>query len=170
MGDQESEIREAIITTAVTDWLQDSNPFSDIVFKDGLLRDVTADFGDDVSENDVEYVWKLMTEEGYFRHRGKSRRITTKEIDEAEELGVETPMDSTVQEEILQELKQAERENVNKPEVTRSDLLEALAYDPETIDYNLFYCKSKGWADVQSFIERAPWRWAEITKFGRKRV
>jgi hypothetical protein len=169
MSDQETKIRETILTTAVEDWLGRSNPFSDIVFKDDIVKKVVDKVGD-VDENDVEYVWKLMTEEGYFRKRGSSRRITAKEIDAAQKFGVDTPLDSTVQEEILKILKDAERKDVNHPEVDRDDLLEKLGYEPSTVDFNVFYCKSKGWAEVKSFIEEDPWRWAEITRYGRNQV
>lgn len=170
MDDQETRIRDAIITTAVEDWLSGSNPFSDIVFKNNIVEKVVSELEDEVETNDVEYVWKLMTEEGYFRKRGSSRRITAKEIDAAQERGVSTPLDSKIQKEILKVLKQAEREDVNHPEVDRDDLLESLEYDPEAIDFNVFYCKSKGWAEVKSFIEEDPWRWVEITRYGRKQV
>lgn len=170
MGEKETRIREAIITTAVEDWLRKSNPFSDIIFKNDLVESVVDELEDEVERNDVEYVWKLMTEEGYFRKRGNSRRITAKEIDAARELGVNTPLDSDVQMEILEILKDAERENVNQPEVDRDDITEELDYDPEIIDFNVFYCKSKGWAEVKSFIEEDPWRWAEITRYGRNQV
>lgn len=167
MNDQESRIREAILTTAVEDWLDQDNPFSDIVFKDGVIDEVTEQLGDNVDRNDVEYVWKILTENGHFRKRGKSRRITAKEIDEAEKLGVDTPIDEEVQEGILRTLIEAERENVNHPEVSRDDLLAELDYDEDYIDYNLFYCRSKGWADVDVYISSKPWEFAEITRFGR---
>lgn len=170
MDDQETRIREIIITTAVEDWLNGSNPFSDIVFKDGIVEKVVSELEDEVDSNDVEYVWKLMTEEGFFRKRGNSRRITAKEIDAAQELGVSTPLDSQIQREVLKVLKDAEREDVNNPEVDRDELLERLDHDSEAIDFNVFYCKSKGWAEVKSFIEEDPWRWAEITRYGRKQV
>lgn len=170
MDAQETRIREAIITTTVEDWLSGSNPFSDIILKDNVVNTVVDEIEEEVENNDVEYVWKLMTEEGYFRKRGNSRRITAKEIDAAQELGITTPLDSKVQEKILKVLKDAEREDVNHPEVDRDDLLEELDYDSEVVDFNVFYCKSKGWAEVKSFIEEDPWRWAEITRYGRNQV
>ena len=170
MDDKDTKIRETILTTAVENWLNGSNPFSDIVFKDNIVSSVVDELGGEVESNDVEYVWKLMTEEGYFRKRGSSRRITAKEIDAARNLGVDTPLDSAVQDEILKTLKDAERNDVNHPEVDRDNLLEDLDYDPSIIDFNVFYCKSKGWAEVKSFIEEDPWRWAEITRYGRNQV
>lgn len=167
MNEQDSEIRDEIVITAVEDWLEQDNPFSDIVFQDGLVEKVTERLGDTVDRNDVEYVWKLLTEKGYFRKRGKSRRITAKEIDEAEELGVDTPMEEKVQKEILRLLAEAERENVSHPEVAREDLITELDYEEDIIDYNLFYCRSKGWADVDVYISSNPWEFAEITRFGR---
>jgi len=170
MQERETEIRETIVRTAVQNWQDGSNPFSDIVFKDGLVDDVLQRLDSDVDRNDVEYVWKLMVEEGYFRKRGSARRITAKEIDEAAELGVDTKLDSQLQDDILEILKEAERNDVNNPEVEREELLGQLDADPEAVDYNVFYCNSKGWIDVKTFIEESPWRWAEITRLGRNKV
>lgn len=167
MNEKESRIREAILRTAVEDWLEKDNPFSDVVFTEGLIESVTEQLGDDVDRNDVEYVLKLLTESGYFRKRNNSRRITAKEIDEVEEAGLDTPMDNEVQTDILRALAEAERENVSNPEVSREDLIEQLDYDEDSIDYNLFYCRSKGWTDVDVYISSQPWEFAEITRFGR---
>jgi hypothetical protein len=168
MNEQDSQIRTAILRTAVEDWLEQENPFSDIVFKDRIIDKVTEGLSDEIDENDVEYVWKLMTDDGYFRKRGKSRRITAKEIDEAEDHGVTTPMDEAVQTEILRALAEAEREDVKHPEVSRDTLVDQLdSYETDVIDYNLFYCRSKGWADVDVYISSNPWESAEITRFGR---
>lgn len=170
MNETDAKIRDELLLVAVEDWLEQDNPFSDIVFKDGLVEEVTERLGHGVDRNDVEYVWKRMTEEGYFRKRGKSRRISAKEIDEAEQLGLETPLDEDVQNEILRVLAEAERENVNQPKVSREDLIDELDYDEDSIDYNLFYCRSKGWTDVDVYISPNPWEDAEITRFGRKAV
>lgn len=165
-----SKIREELLRTAVEDWLEQDNPFSDIVFEQQLVEDVTRRLSNNIDRNDVEYVWKLMTEEGYFRKRGQSRRITAKEVEEAEKLGVETPLDEKVQNDVLQVLADVERANVNQPKISRDDLVERLDYEEEVIDYNLFYCRSKGWADVDVYIGSDPWETAEITRFGRDRV
>jgi len=169
MSDTDTRIREELLTTAVENWLEDRNPFSDIVFKRGLIDEVTGRL-EDVDKTDVAYNWKLMTEEGYFRKRGKSRRITAKEIDEAVNFEVDVPLEEEVQTEILRMLAEAEREDVNYPMVSRDELIENLDYDPELIDYNLFYCRSKGWVDVGVYISSNPWEDAEITKFGRDMV
>lgn len=169
MAEADAEIREELLIAAVEDWLEQENPFSDIVFKQGLIEEVTARL-DDVEQNDVEYVWKLMTENGYFRKRGKSRRITAKEIDAAVEAGVDVPLDEEVQQDILQFLAEAERADVKHPEVSRTDLIEELDHPESVIDYNLFYCRSKGWADVDVYISSNPWTSAEITRFGRDMV
>lgn len=169
MEDSDSKIRDELLRAAVEDWLEKDNPFSDIVFKDGLVKEVTERL-DEVDRNDVEYVWKLMTEEGYFRKRGKSRRITAKEIEEAETLGLNTPLDKEVQNDILRVLADVERKNVNRPKISRDELIDRLNHSQESIDYNLFYCRSKGWADVDVYISSNPWEDAEITRFGRDRV
>jgi hypothetical protein len=169
MSDTDTRIREEPLTTAVENWLEDRNPFSDIVFKRGLIDEVTGRL-EDVDKTDVAYNWKLMTEEGYFRKRGKSRRITAKEIDEAVNFEVDVPLDEEVQTEILRMLAEAEREDVNYPMVSRDELIKNLDYDPELIDYNLFYCRSKGWVDVGVYISSNHWEDAEITKFGRDMV
>lgn len=167
MNEKDLRIKEEILKTAVEGWLEQQNPFSDIVFKESLIDEVLERVGDDVEKNDVEYVWKLMTEDGYFRKRGRSRRITAKEIDEAEKMGINTPLNPEVQEEILQALAEAERADVSHPEVSRDDLIQSLDYDEEEIDYNLYYCRSKGWVDVGVYISNNPWEHAEITRFGR---
>jgi hypothetical protein len=166
MDEQESTIRDELLIAAVENWLAQENPFSDIVFRDRLITDVIGRL-EGIDKNDVEYVWKLLVEDGYFRKRGKSRRLTAKEIDEAQKLGVEVPLDEGVQREILRVLADAERENVSYPAVSREDLLQELEYDEDVVDYNLFYCRSKGWADVDVYISSNPWESAEITRFGR---
>lgn len=171
MNEKDEDIRDEILTTAVAQWMSDGNPFADFVFKDGLINDVIEQLSEEVTRNDVEYVWKLLTEDGYFRQRGNSRRITAKEIDEAEELGVDTPLEKEIQEAILRELATAEREDVSHPELTRDEVIERLSeYDEEAIDFNLFYCRSNGWTDVSVYISEEPWNRAEITRFGRDLV
>lgn len=167
MNENDLRIKEEILKTSVGEWLEQRNPFSDTVFKEAIMDEVLERIGDDVERNDVEYVWKLMTEDGYFRKRGRSRRITAKEIDEAQELGIDTPLNPDVQEAILQVLAEVERADVSHPEVSRDDLIQRLDYDEAEVDYNLFYCRSKGWADVGVYISNNPWEHAEITRFGR---
>jgi hypothetical protein len=169
MENTDQEIRKELLITAIENWLEDENPFSNIVFRQGLINEV-AERLEDIDRNDVEYNWKLITENGYFRKRGNSRRITAKEIDEAIDFGVDVPLDDGVQAEILRILAEAERENVKNPKVSRENLLNELDYDSELIDYNLFYCQSKGWADVDVYISANPWEDAEITRFGRDMV
>lgn len=167
MNENDLRIKEEILKTAVEEWLEQRNPFSDTVFMEAIMDEVLERMADNVERNDVEYVWKLMTEDGYFRKRGRSRRITAKEIDEAQELGIDTPLNPDVQEAILQVLAEVERADVSHPEVSRDDLIQRLDYDETEIDYNLFYCRSKGWADVGVYISNNPWEHAEITRFGR---
>lgn len=98
--EQQSAIKEVILLRAYEQWAS-GTPFSDIVHRQFLLSDLEEEFGEEIDANDVKYTWKLMTEDRYFRQRGKSRRIWPKEVNEVGEMGTETKMDQSLQQKIL---------------------------------------------------------------------
>lgn len=166
-SEQQSAIKEAILLRAYEQWAG-GNPFSDIVHRQFLLSDLEEEFGGEIDTNDVKYTWKLMTEDGYFRQRGKSRRIWPKEVNEVGEMGTETKMDQSLQQEILEVLTDAERQNVDHPEVPRDELLNVLDAPEEIVDMNVWYVGRSGLAEVATYISSAPWHSVEIQPVGRQ--
>lgn len=166
-SEQQSAIKETILIRAYEQWV-DGNPFSDIIHREFLLNDLEDELDREIDANDVKYTWKLMTENGFFRQRGKSRRIWPKEVDKVEALGIETKMDQSLQQEILAVLTDAERQNVDHPEVSREELLSMLDAAEEVVDKNVWYVGRAGLAEVATYISAEPWHSVEIQPVGRQ--
>lgn len=167
---EERRVQNQLIKTAFSSFRE--NPFTHIVSVQAptLIQKVSEEMSD-LDEETVEKVWRFTKDDGFFERKPgkKSYSMTPKAVDRAVELGEETLLDESVQDEILDVLLQSYRENPTYPRINRDELIEAVGYPEDEIDHNLWLLREKGYVETKTYLGvEAGYREVEITQLGRK--
>lgn len=145
-------------------------PFSFTVHRQAqhLIEDV-ADAVDSVDEDTVERVWQFTIDDGFFERPpgGNSLQMTPIGVQRAGELGEEVLLDDDVQDEIVDILFAAYREDPSRHRVGRDELLEAVGFDEDVVDHNVWLLEEKGFVETTTSMG-AGYHAVEITRLGRE--
>lgn len=87
----------------------------------------------------------------------------------ADELGEEILLNEAVQDDIMDVLLQAYREQPSYPRINREDLLAAVGVSEDEIDHNLWLLAKKGFVETEAYLNEreAGYDEVEITPLGR---
>lgn len=147
-------------------------PFTFRVMRSGhpLINKVKGrfDYGEDET---IEKVWRLTQDDGFFKRQpgGDAWRLTPKAVWRADELGEDILLDDDVQDEIMDVLLQAYRDDPSYPRINRDDLLAAVGFPEDEVDHNLWLLAEKGFVKTEAYINErdAGYDEVQITQLGR---
>lgn len=168
----ERRVQNALITNAYRDFAE--GPFLQLLPRDQApYRDSIMDTIDAADEEAVQRVWRFSKDDGFFQRRPSSKSLTLapKAVWRAESLGEEVLMDDTVQDEILDVLLAAYRENPSYARVDRDVLIDAVGSSADDVDHNVWWLEEKGYVEVTQYVgpaDDAGYDTAEITDLGRQ--
>lgn len=171
LSPDEKRVQNALIKKAYQDFSDD--PFTFMITRGAphLVQEI-VEAVDRVDQETVEKVWRFSKDDGFFKRQpgGNSLRFTPKAVWRAKELGEEVRLDETVQDEILDVLLQAYRENPRGPKIDRDELIEAVGRDTDDIDHNLWLLEEKGYVETEAFLNARDGGYdnVKITKLGRE--
>lgn len=133
-----------------------------------LIEEV-ADTVDGVDRETVERVWQFTIDDEFFNRPpgGNSLQMTHKGVQRAEDLGEDVLLDDDVQDEIMEILFAAYREDPSRPRVGRDELMEALSFGEDVVDQNLWLLEEKGFVEVNTSMGGG-YHAVEITDLGRQ--
>lgn len=166
----ERQVQNTLIKEAYMQFAE--GPFRFQVMRSGhpLVEEVT-DLFDDVEDEAIEKVWRFTRDDGFFTRQpgGNAWRLTPKAVWRAYELGEEILLNDDVQDEIMDVLLQAYREEPSYPRIDRDDLLAAVGFSEDEVDHNLWLLAEKGFMETQTYLNERDAGYDEvgITQVGR---
>jgi len=168
----ERRVQNALITNAYRDFSE--GPFLQLLPRDQApYRDAIMESVDAADEETVQRVWRFSKDDGFFKRRPGSKSLTLapKAVWRAEALGEEALVDDAVQNEILDVLLAAYRENPSYARIKRDPLIDAVGFPADDVDHNVWWLAEKGHLEVTQYVgpdDDAGYDTAEITDLGRQ--
>lgn len=161
---EQKQLQNELLKVAFDEFADEPFAFM-VTYQAPHLIDEVADRSD-ADEDAVRTVWKFCRDDGFFRKRGNSWRMTPKAVFRAEELGLDVGLDDGVQEELLDALLQSYRDDPHRPKVGEGTLLEAVGQSQDGVLLNLWFLCEKGYVERESYVGgRAEY---QITDRGRR--
>jgi len=170
LSPEERRVQNALIREAYQQFREEPFTFWPTSRGGRVVSPVKENF-EDIDNDVVDRVWQFSKDDGFFKRRPgkKSWQLTPKALWRADVLGEEILLDDSVQEEILDVLLQAYRENPTHSRIDRDELLSAVGVDAGIVDQNLWLSREKGYVETHAYIgSGAGYSEVEITKLGRE--
>lgn len=165
LDDQELSLQNQMIRRDYQEFYD--NPVAHVVHRQPHVNNPIKDW--DADSETVRKVWKITTDDGFYRKRDKSWKLTPKGVDRAEELGEEILLSEDIQEEILHFLIQKYNERPMRAVVQRDTLLDELDCSEKEVDHNVWLLGEKGFVDTEGYLgDSRGYSQVEITQLGRR--
>lgn len=159
----EDEIKEELLTRIY----ERSDPvFVDFVMRSSLIDDVVEKTGADRSE--VKTQLKFLGEDGHVDLDPDTVSLNARGGQLLINRSANVPLSPSIQEEILQTLLDEKKRNLNRPRISRDDLLERVDGDQKTADGNVRYLSAISYVEVLDEMGSTSYREIKITPAGRR--
>lgn len=143
-----------------------SSLISSRVMRPSLIENITNHL-DGANENNVEYQLTVLEEDGLVSNKKRQVQVTRRGLERYEELGGDTNLDDDLQEEILNVLLEAKKNDPRKPRVGKQELIDSLSEEEETVAENVWALNDVGYVELQQSLG-TDYHAVSISSIGRR--
>lgn len=163
----EEEIQNAILGTIYDASTEENNSLiSTVITRSSLIESVDEQL-DEVGENEVEYELTALEEDWLIKRDKSTLQMGWRGLERYQELGGDTGLDESFQEELLELLLEAKKENPRRAYVEKQSLMEELGTEEEILTENVFVLREVGHVELGQSLGD-DYDSVQITSSGRK--